>query len=184
MESLSNAYVSPAEYLAAERESETKHEYFDGTVLAMSGASIPHNRLVADLIVSLGTQLRGTRCRVFPSDLKVRIGNRYFYPDVSVICGEVAVDDDKEDVVTNPTILIEVLSDSTMAYDRGPKFLSYQQIPSLQDYLLVHQDQAVVEHYHRSPPNSWLYTKLAGPEAVIELEAIQVTLPLNELYTD
>ena len=184
MESISNPYVAPGDYLAAEREADTKHEYFDGSVVAMSGASIPHNLLVANLIAALVVRLRGGKCEAFPSDLRVRVGNRFFYPDVSVICGEIAYDNEKQDVVSNPTVIIEVLSDSTMAYDRGPKFLAYQQIPTLQDYLLVHQDQPLIEHYRRSPPSSWLYTKLTGLVAEVELQAIRATLPLKELYPD
>jgi len=184
MASLPQAHLTPEEYLARERSAEFKSEYVDGVVLAMAGASERHNLIVANAIMVLGPQLRKGSCRIYPSDLKVRVGNRFYYPDVSVICGPTEFASDEKDVVLNPSLLIEVLSPSTMANDRGAKFLSYQQIPSLQDYLLVHQEVALVEHYRRHPPSAWLYTKHAGRESMLEIPRLGCQLSLAELYPE
>ena len=175
-----NAVISPEEYLALERRAETKSEYWDGTVLAMSGASIPHNVIVANLIMAVGPRLRARGCQIYPSDLKVRRGRRFFYPDVSAICGEPVFNDGEKDVVLNPNLIIEVLSPSTESYDKGPKFLTYQQIASLQEYLLVHQDRPLVEQYTRQSESSWLYTKSEGSGAKLEILACPITL--DEIY--
>lgn len=184
MASLSNYYLSPEEYLAIERRAEFKSEYVDGVVYAMSGASVRHNLIVSNLIVTLGSQLRGSSCSVFPSDLKVRVpsGRSYFYPDVSVICGEIEFGDDQSDIVSNPLVVIEVLSESTAAFDRGKKFQSYQQIESLREYLLVSQDEQVVEHYLRQDDGHWLYTRAAGPDESVELPTVNCLLTLRDVY--
>lgn len=163
-----------------ERLSETRSEFLDGTTVAMSGASFTHNVLVANLIMELGPSLRVTGCQIFPSDLKVKQGSRFFYPDVSVICGEPEFHDDEKDVVLNPSLLIEVLSPSTERYDKGVKFLTYQQIPSLREYTLVHQDTAMVELYRRHTAGSWLYSRIEGLDQVAEL--LGVELALRSLY--
>ena len=181
---LPNPWTSPEQYLAAEEAAETKSEYFDGSVLAMSGASFRHNTLVSNTIQVLGTALRSGPCRVFPSDLKVTVPSRkrYFYPDASVICGRPLAAEKRKDVATNPTVLIEVLSESTAAYDRGPKFFSYQTIPSLQEYVLLWQDEQRAEVYRRSGESSWLYTLLDGNEATLRLDSVRVELALSDLY--
>ena len=172
--------ISPEQYLALEHQAETKSEYVDGVMYAMSGASIPHNILVANLIISLGPVLRTKGCQIFPSDLKVRQGNRFFYPDVSAICGDLEFHDSTNDVVLNPALIIEVLSPSTERYDKGLKFLTYQQIPSLQEYLLVHQDRALVEQYRRHAEGSWLYQRRDGLRESVQVLGCE--LDLAELY--
>ena len=184
MASIPQAHLTPEEYLVRERAAEFKSEYVDGVALAMAGASERHNRIVANLIMTLGPQLRKGPCRIYPSDLKVRVSNRFYYPDVSVISGQTVFADEKEDVVLNPSLIIEVLSPSTMAYDRGPKFLSYQQLPSLQDYLLIYQEEELVEHYRRCPPNAWLYTKNVGRESVIEIPSLGCQFSLADVYPE
>ncbi len=185
MASLPNYYLSPEEYLAAERLAEFKSEYVDGAVYAMSGASVPHNLIVSNLIVALGSQLRGGPCRIFPGDLKVHVpsGKNYFYPDVSVVCGEIEFFDEERDVILNPTIIIEVLSKSTAAFDRGKKFQSYQQIVSLREYLLVSQDEQVIEHYLRQHDDHWLYTRIGHGES-IELPGIDCRLSVTDVYNN
>ena len=177
--------VSVEEYLAADREAEYKSEYYDGVVYGMSGASLPHNRVVANLIAAFAVRLRGGKCRVYPSDLRVSTPSRrrYFYPDVTVVCGAAQAADDRSDILLNPTVVVEVLSDSTAAYDRGCKFLSYQTIPSLQEYLLVTQDEPRVECYRRQD-QGWLYTQVAGPEAAVHLDSLSFDLPLAEIYEE
>ena len=184
MSSLPSYYLSPEEYLIIERQAEHKSEYVDGEMYAMAGGSERHNLIVANLIIAIGVQLRKRPCRVYPSDLKVRVpsAKRFFYPDVSVVCGETKFADDEQDVILNPMLIVEVLSDSTAAYDRGKKFLSYQQIDSLQEYLLVSQDEAIVEHYVRQGNDTWLYTKAVGLEATINLPAIECEVALSDIY--
>lgn len=179
-----NYYVTPEEYLAVERQAEYKSEYVDGVMYAMAGGSERHNLLAANMIIEIGSRLRGRPCRVYPSDLKVRVPNsrRFFYPDVSVICGETKFADNEKDVVLNPVLVVEVLSESTAGVDRGKKFLSYQQIDSLEEYLLVSQDECLIEKYVRRDDGSWLYTKVSGVDAIIKLASIGCELPLSGIY--
>jgi Uma2 family endonuclease len=183
MSSLPNYYLSPEEYLTIERNAEFKSEYFDGVAYAMAGGSERHNLIAANVIIALGVQLRDRPCRVYPSDLKVRVPNskRFFYPDVSVICGETLFADEKKDVILNPVLVVEVLSESTEAFDRGKKFLSYQQIESVQEYLLMAQDEFVVEHYLRQE-DGWLYTKASGLDAALALPALNCRIALSDIY--
>jgi Uma2 family endonuclease len=184
MASVPNYYLSPEEYLAIERKAEFKSEYMDGVVYAFAGGSEQHNLIAANIIITLGAQLKGRPCKVYPSDLKVRIPNskRFFYPDVSVVCGQVEFADDKRDVILNPNLIVEVSSESTAAFDRGKKFLSYQQINSLQEYLLVSQDEMLVEGYARQGNDTWLYTKVTGLEGKLTLRSIECELALKDVY--
>ena len=183
MSSSPNYYLSPEEYLTIERNAEFKSEYLDGVAYAMAGGSERHNLIAANVIIALGVQLRDRPCRVYPSDLKVRVPNskRFFYPDVSVICGETLFADEKKDVILNPVLVVEVLSESTEAFDRGKKFSSYQQIESLREYLLVAQDEFVVEHYLRQE-NGWLYTKANGLDSALALPALNCRIALSDIY--
>jgi Uma2 family endonuclease len=182
--SVKNYYLSPEEYLALERKAEFKSEYMDGVVYAFVGGSPRHNLIVANIIITLGGQLKGRPCRVYPSDLKVRTPNstRFFYPDVSVVCGDDEIADDEQNVILNPTMIVEVSSESTAAFDRGKKFLSYQQIGSLQEYLLVSQDELLVEGYARQGNATWLYTKVTGLEGTLTLPSVNCELPLKDIY--
>ena len=184
MSSLPSYYLSPEEYLVIERRAEYKSEYVDGMMYAMAGGSERHNLIAGNLITELNIQPRAAPCRVYPSDLKVRVPNskRFFYPDVSVVCGETQFADDERDVVLNPILVTEVLSESTAAFDRGKKFQSYQQIESLQEYLLVSQDEFVVEHYLRQEDGHWLYTKVSGLDDAITLPNVKCQLSLKDIY--
>lgn len=184
MASLPNYDLSPEEYLAIERRAEYKSEYVDGVMYAMSGASERHNLIVGNIIAELNVQLRKSPCKVYPSDLKVRVpsGKKFFYPDVSIVCGETKFADDQKDVALNPVIVIEVLSETTAAFDRGKKFQSYQQIESLKEYLLVSQDEYVVEHFIRREDGRWLYTKAGGLDEVITLPTVNCQLALSDVY--
>lgn len=166
MSSLPQYRVTPDEYLRRERAAEIKSEYDDGVLLAMSGASLRHNLIVGNLIRSLGNR-RPPHCRVYPRDVKVR--------------GREEVADEHRDILLNPLLVVEVLSESTAAYDRGRKFLSYQQIESLQEFLLVTQDDSLVEHYRRDEGH-WVYTRAEGRENVIALPGLGCELPLGEIY--
>ena len=148
--------LSPEEYLAWERRGEHKHEYFDGEVYAMAGGSPRHNRLTSKITAALETALGG-RCHVFSSDQRIRSRERrYVYPDVSVVCDFPVIE--HEDVLVNPTIIVEVLSSTTEQYDRGLKWDGYQLLPSLTDYVLVSQERAHIEHFARAPDGRWIYT--------------------------
>lgn len=184
MASVQNYYLTPEEYLALERKAEFKSEYMDGVVYAFAGASPRHNLIVANVIITLGGQLKGRPCKVYPSDLKVRTpnANRFFYPDISVVCGEEEFADEEQDVILNPTLIVEVSSESTTAFDRGKKFLSYQQIVSLQAYLLVSQDEILAEGYARQSNDTWLYTKVTGLEGILTLPSIECELALKDVY--
>jgi Uma2 family endonuclease len=184
MVSVPNYYVSPEEYLALERQAEFKSEYLDGVVYAFVGCSPRHNLIVANIIITLGSQLKGRPCRVYPSDLKVRVpsAKRFFYPDVSVVCGDDEFADDEKDIILNPTLIVAVVSESTAAFDRGKKFLSYQQIASLQEYLLVSQEEILVEGYSSQSNDTWLYTKVTGLEGRLRLSSIECELALRDVY--
>ena len=184
MASVPRYYLSPAEYLALERKAEFRSEYIDGVVYALAGGSERHSLLAANIITSLSVQLRSRPCRVYTSDLKVSTLTlqRFFYPDLSVVCGEAEFADDQKDVILNPILIVEVSSESTEAYDRGKKFLSYQQIDSLQEYLLVSQDEILVEGYARQGSDRWLYTKVTGLEGSLTLSSIQCELALRDVY--
>src|SRR5450432_2196133 len=184
MASVPNYYLTPEEYLALERKAEFKSEYMDGVVYAMAGASPRHNLIVANIIITLGSQLKGRPCKVYPSDLRVRVPNseRFFYPDVSVVCVDDEFADDSQDIILNPRLIVEVSSETTAAFDRGKKFLSYQQINSLQEYLLVSQDEILVEGYARQGNDTWLYTKVMGLEGNLTLPSIECELALKDVY--
>ena len=172
------------EYLTFERASEIKHEFIDGGVYAMSGASRNHNLVVSSTIVALYVQLRGKGCQVYPSDMKVRTPatGSYTYPDVIVVCGEAQFDDDQSDVLVNPTVVIEVLSPKTEAYDRGVKFQRYREIASLQEYILIAQDRPYIERFVRQADGVWQLNEARGLEGALELTSIDCTLALAEVY--
>jgi Uma2 family endonuclease len=178
------ALISPEEYLEEERKAETKHEYYDGEIVAMSGASLPHNLIVANLVAALHLQLRGTSCRVYPSDLRVWNPERrsYTYPDVAVVCGEPQASDERRDVLLNPTLLIEVLSDSTEAKDRGEKSEGFRRLVSLQEYLLISQTEPRVERYRRYGERQWMLSEALEMGDVVELDSIGCTLALKDIY--
>jgi Uma2 family endonuclease len=176
--------LSREEYLAWERASDTKHELRAGEIVAMSGASREHNLITLNVGTLLNNQLRDRPCEVYNADMRVAVEviGDYTYPDVVVVCGEPRFEDDTFDILTNPTVLVEVLSPSTEDYDRGNKFAAYRQIASLQDYVLVAQHRASVEHYARRGEQEWLLALLSGRESVLRLDSLGCELPLAEIY--
>lgn len=176
--------VTPEEYLAAERRALDKHEYLDGEIWPMPGVSRAHSLIATNLIRRCADRLDGRPCEVHGSDLRVRVDRRglYTYPDVSIVCGEARFADAEVDTLLNPTVLIEVLSDSTEAYDRGRKFQQYQRLDSLREYVLVAQDRIGVERFARRD-DGWLVTGvLTEPGDVLRLESIDCAVPLAEIY--
>lgn len=186
MSALPNASnrVTEAEYLAFERNSELKHEYIDGEIVAMVGASKHHNRIVMNTSAAIHAHVRESDCEVFPSDMRLKITatNQYTYPDISGLCVDTELTDDHQDTYTNPLYIIEVLSPSTERYDRGAKFHAYKTIASLQEYVLISQESPHIEIYRRGEDGQWIYTDAVGLEASITLESIGCRLPLSAVY--
>ena len=175
---------TPQAYLQMERCATTRSEYVNGEIFAMSGASRGHNRLTVSIVSELDLQMKGRTCNVYVNDLWVKVNETgmYTYPDVVVVCGEEQFEDEELDTLLNPTVIIEVLSPSTEAYDRGGKFAHYRQVASLSEYLLVSQETLHVEHYIRQPDGQWLLSYASGGEAVVDLPTIGCRLSLAEVY--
>lgn len=177
-------HLTPDEYLAAERLSEYRSEYLDGGVYPMTGASANHGRIIVNVATELALQLRERDCDVLVADMKVRLPDlrKFFYPDVVVLCGELQFHDERKDIVTNPDLLVEVLSPSTEAFDRGAKFEAYRTIESLKEYLLVAQDRPFIEQFVRSDTGKWEYAAAIGLESSLTLPSIECTLNLSAVY--
>lgn len=178
-------FLTPDQYLEIERAAEFKSEYFDGEMFAMAGATEAHNLITVNVIGELRQQLKGRPCRTYASDMRVWIAKNglYTYPDVVIVCGEPRFKEDRRDNLLNPTVLVEVLSPSTEAYDRGGKFALYRQLPSLQEYVLIAQDKRHIERYARQPDGSgWLLSEASGEEGSLFLPAIGCRLALSEVY--
>jgi Uma2 family endonuclease len=169
-------------YLAFERASTDKHELWDGQVFAMGGASLAHNRIVRNVLRHLGNDLEGTDCETLPSDLRVRIGgtDRYVYPDVTIVCGPPRLEGEA-DILLNPRVVVEVLSPSTAAFDRGDKFAGYRSIASVREVVFIEQSARRVEVYVRQPDDTWLLRELVA-DGVMSLAAGPVFLSLDRIY--
>lgn len=182
-------FYAPSEYLAMEEQSEIRHEYFDGEIVAMAGGSINHNQIVGNAAGELRNALRGKSRRVFSTDLKVALSGRrfYLYPDIVVVCGKLELEPKRDDTVRNPTLLIEVLSKSTEAFDKSEKFELYRSIPSLQEYVMIDQKRVFVEHYRKQGRADklhplWVLETLTELSETLELESVGVTLTVAALY--
>lgn len=175
---------TPDEYLALERAADYKSEYYSGEIYSMAGASRAHNLIVANVTSAFVVALRGRPCEAYANDMKVRgeSTGAFTYPDVVVVCGEPRFLDDHGDVLTNPTVIVEVLSESTEAHDRGEKFAHYRRIESLQEYVLVSQSRRRVERFARQDVNHWLLSETSEPDAVVALPSIGCDLRLADIY--
>lgn len=172
------------EYLEAEKSSDIRHEYVAGQVFAMAGASENHNLISGNMYMILRSHLRGSSCRAFMSDMKIKIkiknANIFYYPDVIVTCDP----EDKEKFFkTHPSLIIEVLSSSTATIDKREKRLNYQNIDSLKEYVLIHQNQIKVEVYRRDDEGNWL-TEILGKDDKLHLESVNLTLTMADIYED
>lgn len=183
MSPLAHPRLTPEEYLALERQAEHKSEYINGRIYAMAGASRAHNLIVGNTFSELRTQLRGRPCEAYVNDMRVKVSptGLYTYPDVAALCGEPRFEDTQVDTLLNPSVIIEVLSESTERSDRGEKFAHYRRLVSLQEYVLVAQDQLRVEHYARSGEH-WLLTEISHPDGVLTLASVGCTIPVREVY--
>jgi Uma2 family endonuclease len=177
---------SAAEYLEMERRSPRKHEFLAGEVFAMAGGSQMHSLLATNLTRELGNRLKNGPCRVYNSDmrLKVEATEYYAYPDAQVACAERRFEGEKQDVLLNPKIIVEVFSDSTAGVDHSQKFWHYRHIESFQEYLLVSQDAWLIEHYVRQPNGGWLMDIAEGKDGILRLPTIQAEIPLTEIYSE
>lgn len=184
MSSQPKSLLTPEEYLALERRAELKSEYFAGEMFAMAGASRRHNLIAANIIRVLGNQLLERTYNVYPSDMRVKISKvgKYTYPDIVVACGEEQFEDDQKDTLLNPVVVIEILSESTEAYDRGKKFEHYQYLASLSEYLLITQDPYRVEQYVRQSDRTWTYLEFHNVEDTVRLRTIDCELALKDIY--
>lgn len=176
--------ISPEEYLALEETAEGRSEYYQGEIFAMSGASVNHNRIAGSLYTGLNAALAGKPCEAFITDMRllVRPNGLYTYPDVMVVCGPLQFAPDRDDTLTNPAVIFEVLSKSTEGYDRGAKFELYRALESLQDYVLVDQYKIHVEHFHRLDDGRWILQEFNQLDAALHLETVDATLSLEQIY--
>ncbi len=176
--------LTPEQYLEAERAAEFRHEYYNGQIYAMSGGSYQHAQIIAGLIRELGNALKKRPCSVASNDLRLRVSpdGLYTYPDAVVICGEPKFVDDRQDTLLNPTLIVEVLSSSTEAYDRGPKAAQYRKLESLQEYVLVSQAEPRIEVFRRQSGGHWLLSEATGLEAICHFESLECAISLADIY--
>jgi len=174
---------TPAEYLALEEAAELKSEYWNGEIVAMSGSRIDHQQIVSNLTVLLANKLKG-RCRIFPSEMRVWVKkrNKFFYPDVTIICDKPSFYKNRRDTVDNPKMIIEVLSNSTASFDRAEKFLSDQTLESLDEYVLISQEKPLVEQYIKRDDENWIYKAVIGLESSVTFPSVKTPLTLKEIY--
>lgn len=177
-------HLTPEEYLALERKAETRSEYMDGDMVAMSGASREHNIIVTNIVAGLHAQLKGRPCEAYSSDMRVKVSatGLYTYPDVVVVCGDPQFEDANVDTLMNPAIIMEVLSESTASYDRGTKFGHYRKIESLMEYLLVAQHDWQIEQFVRQPEGPWVRSEVRGSSGNLNLTSISCSLKMSEIY--
>jgi Uma2 family endonuclease len=177
-------YLTSQEYLAIERRAEYKSEYFDGEMFAMAGASPAHNQITFNVAGEIHSQLKKRPCLGYANDMRVKISatGLYTYPDIVALCGPPRFEDNQKDTLLNPTVIIEVLSDSTEAYDRGKKFQHYRTLESLQEYVLIAQHECRVEHYVRQPGNQWTLVEAHDLSESIQLSSIQCQLAVADIY--
>ncbi len=184
MTALKQSFYTPEQYLALERQASYKSECVNGGIFAMAGASREHNQIAFNIVGELHGQLKNRPCLAYVSDMRVKVSatGLYTYPDVAALCGEPQFEDEQMDTLLNPSVIIEILSPSTEAYDRGDKFAHYRRLPSLMEYVLIAQDKVRVEHYIRQD-KSWVLTELDRLDDRLGLVSIQCEIPLRDIYT-
>jgi Uma2 family endonuclease len=186
MSAIPQVQISFDEYLARERASQTKSEYYAGQIFAMSGGTPRHNTISGNIFANARNKLRGTPCRPFNSDQRIRIQSCGLatYPDVSIVCGELRLDTQDIDAIVNPRVIFEVLSNSTESYDRGKKFDFYRQLDTLRNYVLISQEEAQVECFTRQSNGDWLLSIHKGLDTVLPLSTIAIEMLLTDIYED
>ena len=176
--------LTPAEYLALDRVSDVRYEYADGLAVAMSGGTLNHAALIQAMGREMSIALRGRPCQVTVAALRLQVAaaSSYLYPDVMAICGAPAFADGQKDMVSNPTVVVEVLSGSTERWDRTGKFAKYRAVPTIQEYVLVSQNEMLIEWYTRRENGEWVYRTATGPDGICHLESLEIDLSLAEIY--
>jgi Uma2 family endonuclease len=184
MPTLSKPYLTPEQYLAIERKAEFKSEYYQGEMFAISGAREAHNLIAVNAVASLHQQLRGRPCEAYSNDMRVRVTSEdlYTYPDLIIVCGEPKFLDNTFDTLLNPTVIVEILSESTEAYDRGQKFKLYRSLDSLAEYLLISSQQVSAELFTRQSDGLWLLNAKSSLEDSLDLQSVDCRLRLADLY--
>jgi Uma2 family endonuclease len=185
VESLPKLY-SPAEYLALDEKANQRNEYRDGLIIPMTGGSIEHNHIAGNIFAWLKAALRGQGAKAYIGDLRVWIPTyqRYTYPDVFIIQGEPQFQENRKDIILNPSVIIEVLSRSTSDYDRGDKFKFYRSIPAFQEYWLVDQYQTQIEQYYKTDDDTWLYRAYENPQATLRSPSLNLEMTIQDIYED
>ena len=176
-------YISAEAYLAAERVAGYRSEYYDGHIITMAGASLKHNRVAMNLYREVSYFLKGKRCSILPSDMRVSTPSQdaYMYPDAVIVCGEPQLEDDKFDTLLNPSVIFEILSPSTGSMDKGRKFFFYREIPSLKEYIMIDSIRKFVIISRRQPDHSWVFENIAE-DGALTIRTIDFTLTLQEIY--
>jgi Uma2 family endonuclease len=175
--------MTPGEYLQLQRKSDVRSEYIAGRVFAMSGASRRHSLIAGNFHRELSSQMRGRACEAHMIDMRVKVSptGMYTYPDIVAVCGEVLLEDEHVDTLLNPTVIVEVLSESTEAYDRGEKFAHYRRLETLREYVLVAQDKIRIEHFRREG-EEWILSEIGGPDASLRLGSIDCRVEVAAIY--
>ncbi|MEL7236629.1 MAG: Uma2 family endonuclease, partial [Chloroflexota bacterium] len=174
--------MTSAQYLAFERGSDIRHEYIDGYVYAITGANENHNLIVVNLTAAFHRQFRKRPCKVYAEGMRVQAGKNYLYPDIVALCGHAEFADETFDMLTNLQVIVEVQSPTTKRYDEGGKFELYRRLDTLQEYLLVSQETPHVSHYVRQENGAWLPHDIVGLDATVNIEAVDMALPLEDIY--
>jgi Uma2 family endonuclease len=177
-------YATTEEYLEMDRTSPGKLELHRGKLVIIQGASLKHNQIVSNLIVNIGSLLKGKPCHVYPGDLRTAIPTRdsFTYPDITIVCGEPELLDDHFDTLLNPSVIIEVLSPSTEKYDKGFKFMMYMQIPSLKEYIMVDSSGINIHISRKQADSSWKFEEIKDPSASLIINPVELTIPLSHIY--
>jgi Uma2 family endonuclease len=177
-------HYTPEEYLALEEKAEYKSEYRQGQIVALAGASVNHNRITRNISTALTNAFEAKLCEVFVSDLRLWIHQKklFTYPDVMIVCGDLKFVKDRTDTITNPKVIIEVLSESIAAYDRGDKFQAYWTLDSFEEYVLIDQYRIQVEYFRKVSEKEWKLLILTKADDILKLESVEVEIPLGKIY--
>lgn len=184
MSALPKTTLTPAEYLEIERAAEFRSEFFDGEMFAMAGGTENHNLITLNVAGELRAHFRNRPCRTYSENMRVQIdaSGRYTYPGVVALCSPPRFADEVRDTLLNPELIVEVLSSSTRRYNLGTKFIRYQSIASLTEYVLIAQEEPAILRYNRQPGGTWIVTFFHGLDSAIELQSVGCVLPLGEIY--
>ena len=175
---------TPEEYFAMEENVEYKSEYYHGELFAMAGCTPNHNQITVNLVTMLNTALQNTPCRIFTSDMRIQVNRRkhYAYPDVSIVCGELEFAEDRNDMITNPIVIFEVLSEFTKDYDRGSKFTAYRNISTLQDYILIDQEEIHIEYFHKNEVDKWVLEEYKDIGDTLKIYVLDLEILVQDIY--